>query len=225
MKKIAFNYFLDIIVIILGISISFYLEKQSALAYKEELKNQSLNRVLKNINIDHDDFIFNKTTHEKALNSISWIYKNKDSLKKFSLDSIGYHLSMAIYCNTVFVDNQEEYRGIQNSGLIELIENEKVVEMLQNKYIRHEFIKKIEGFLNDKVVLDDYFIRNTTYSPELEVFKGFVKPSTMNHKNIEHHIIQKLLQKRSLHEFYLYNVDYQIGKDSSIVKEIKKEIN
>ena len=38
MKKIAINYFLDIIVIIIGISISFYLEKQSALAYKEELK-------------------------------------------------------------------------------------------------------------------------------------------------------------------------------------------
>lgn len=225
MKKIAINYFLDIIVIIIGISISFYLEKQSALAYKEELKNQSLNRVLKNISIDHDDFIFNKLTHEKAIKSINWIYVNKDSLKKFSLDSIGYHLSMAIYCNTIFVDNQEEYRGIQNSGLIELIENEKVVEMLQNKYIIHEFMKKIEKFINERNALQDYFFRNTTYSPELDVFNGFVKPSKMNHRNIEHNIIQELLQKRSFHEFYLENINYQIRKDSSLVKEIKNEIN
>ena len=150
---------------------------------------------------------------------------NKDSLKKFSLDSIGYHLSMAIYCNTIFVDNQEEYRGIQNSGLIELIENEKVVEMLQNKYIIHEFMKKIEKFINERNALQDYFFRNTTYSPELDVFNGFVKPSKMNHRNIEHNIIQELLQKRSFHEFYLENINYQIRKDSSLVKEIKNEIN
>ena len=178
-----------------------------------------------------EDFIFNKTTHEKALNSINWIYKNKDSLKKFSLDSIGYHLSMAIYCNTVFVDNQEEYRGIQNSGLIELIENEKVVEMLQNKYIRHEFIKKIEGFLNDKAVLDDYFIRNTTYSPELEVFKGFVKPSTMNHKNIEHHTI-KFGNKYKEHLDDIFNnkklnddISYYLHRPSSTDKSMAPEGN
>ena len=29
--------------------------------------------------------------------------------------------------NTVIIDNQEEYRGLQNSGLIELIENDTVV--------------------------------------------------------------------------------------------------
>lgn len=225
MKKIALNYFLEIIVIILGISISFYLEKQSALAYKEDLKNQSLNRILKNISIDSKDFMFNKSTHEKALKSINWIYENKDSIENYSLDSIGYYFSMAVYCNTVFVDNQEEYRGVQNSGLIELIENEKVVEMLQNKYNRHEFIKKIEKYINERTVLQEYFIRNTTYNPELDAFEGFVKPSSMNHKKIEHYIIQDLLQKRNLHEFYLDVINSQIRRDSVLIKEIKNEIN
>ena len=64
-----------------------------------------------------------------------------------SKDSIGIYLNNAILLNTVFVDNQEEYRALQNSGLIELIENEKAVTALQNKYIYHEFYKKIEDVI------------------------------------------------------------------------------
>ena len=38
MKKYLVKYLLEFIVIITGISISFYIEKQNAIQYKEELK-------------------------------------------------------------------------------------------------------------------------------------------------------------------------------------------
>ena len=109
----------------LGISISFYLEKQNAIKYKETLKNQSLSRILTNCKVDHEDYLFNLEAQKIAIKSGQWIVDNQSQLAKFSRDSIGYHIGAAISINTIFVDNQEEYRGLQNSGLIELIDNNK----------------------------------------------------------------------------------------------------
>ena len=56
MKKFYLKYALEFIVIVLGISLSFYVEKLNAKNYKENLKNQSLKRILKNIEVDTGDF-------------------------------------------------------------------------------------------------------------------------------------------------------------------------
>ena len=47
MKKYFVKYLLEFIVIVTGISISFYVEKQNAIKYKEELKVESLKKYLK----------------------------------------------------------------------------------------------------------------------------------------------------------------------------------
>lgn len=45
MKKYLVRYILEFIVIVTGISISFYVEKQNAINYKEELKVESLKKL------------------------------------------------------------------------------------------------------------------------------------------------------------------------------------
>ena len=80
MKRLAIKYSLEIIVIILGISISFYMEKQNAKSYKEDFKNQSLNRVLSNIKVDKSNFKFNRKTNLQAIKYGQWLYNRKDSL-------------------------------------------------------------------------------------------------------------------------------------------------
>ncbi len=145
MKKLIIKYTLEFIVIVVGISLLFYVEKLNEVNYKENLKNQSLNRILKNIEVDTGDFEFNSSAIKKAIKSSEWIINNE--LKELSRDSIGFHLNRALYYNTIFVDNQEEYRSLQNSGLIEIIENEDLVVNLQKKYITHEFMKKLRRLL------------------------------------------------------------------------------
>ena len=46
MKKLALKYLLEFLVIFIGISLSFYVEEVGKQKNKEELKNQSLNRIL-----------------------------------------------------------------------------------------------------------------------------------------------------------------------------------
>ena len=133
MKNTIAKYLIEFIVIITGISLSFYVEKLNETNYKENLKNQSLGRILKNIEVDTKDFKFNLDANKKSIYSTEWLAERNDKLQQYSRDSVGYHLNRAIFFNTILVDNQEEYRGLQNSGLIELIDNENLVTNLQEK--------------------------------------------------------------------------------------------
>ena len=139
MKNLVLKYSVEFIVIVLGISISFYVENYSENKKKDDLKNQSLNRIFQNIEFDIGDNIFNYKIHNGALNSAYWLIKNKKNLSNFSRDTIGYYFSKAIDEVTYFVDNQEEYRTLQNSGYMELIDNEELVKNLQEKYSSHNF--------------------------------------------------------------------------------------
>ena len=103
-KTLIIRYTLEFFVIILGVSISFYIEKQNALKYKETIKNQSLKRILNNSKTDNSDFEFNLEAHQGFVKSSYWILQNQNNLSDFSRDSIGYHLGFAIDGNTFFVD-------------------------------------------------------------------------------------------------------------------------
>ena len=48
------------------------------------------------------------------------------------------------------MENEEEYRALQNSGLIELIRSDSLVQELQTKYAKHEFIKNFETTFNER---------------------------------------------------------------------------
>ena len=76
-KPLVIRYLLEFVVIILGVSISFYIEKQNALKYKETIKNQSLNRILNNSKTDNRDFEFNLEAHQDFVKSCYWVLKNK----------------------------------------------------------------------------------------------------------------------------------------------------
>ena len=59
MKKTIVKYFFEFIVIVIGVSISFYVENYNDSLNKIQLKNQSLNRILENLKVDNTDNRFN----------------------------------------------------------------------------------------------------------------------------------------------------------------------
>jgi hypothetical protein len=225
MKKTILKYTLEFIVIVVGISLSFYVEKLNEAHYKENLKNQSLKRILKNIEVDTGDFEFNSNAIKKAIKSSEWIINNE--LKELSRDSIGFHLNRALYYNTIFFDNQEEYRSLQNSGLIEIIENENLVVNLQKKYITHEFMKKIEEVIIKKSEGFDAFIYNNTKYKSLEVDElGLPFDRTyVGTKVLPNHIIERISDLMFYRSFYLGRIENRTKSDSILISEIKSEIN
>ena len=227
MKKYLLKYSLEFLVIVMGISISFLIEKRNAKDYQEELKNQSLKRIIKNIEVDIIDLKYNINVNTIASNATDWLVKNNDNYSNFSKDSIGIYLNNAILSNTVFVDNQEEYRALQNSGLIELIENEKWVTSLQNKYIYHEFYKKIEDvILKEAFFLSDFIYENTLLKSQILNENGLIYDRVYLRKNkIPHKVLERLKTKGFFHSFYADKIKSRITNDSLLIEYLKTETN
>ena len=227
MKKLVVKYLLEFLVIVIGISISFYIEKENENTYRDNLKNQSLKRILENIADDTRDFKFNQEALRRAIYSTSWIIDRNRKLKMYSRDSIGFHLNRAVYFNTIFVDNQEEYRGLQNSGLMEMIENENLVSTLQGKYISHEFFKKIESIVIEKTkYLDEFSFNNLKYKSDSLDDLGLPFDRTfVGTKGIPDNIIEVLYDKRFFQSYYFRSIQKKMKNDQELIDIIKGEIN
>ena len=227
MKKLVVKYLLEFLVIVIGISISFYIEKENENTYRDNLKNQSLKRILENIADDTRDFKFNQEALRRAIYSTSWIIDRNRKLKMYSRDSIGFHLNRAVYFNTIFVDNQEEYRGLQNSGLMEMIENENLVSTLQGKYISHEFFKKIESIVIEKTkYLDEFSFNNSKYKSDSLDDLGLPFDRTfVGTKGIPDNIIEVLYDKRFFQSYYFRSIQKKMKNDQELIDIIKGEIN
>ena len=96
MRKYLLKYSLEFLVIVMGISISFFIEKRNAKDYQEELKNQSLKRIIKNIEVDIIDLKYNIKVNTIATNATNWLVKNNTNYSNISKDSIGIYLNNAI---------------------------------------------------------------------------------------------------------------------------------
>ena len=225
MNKLIIRYVLEFLVIVIGISLSFYFEKQNAIAYKEDLKNQSLKRILKNIEVDLNDYSFNIEAHNMAIKSADWLYEKSNNLSLYSKDSIGYHLGIATTINTIFVDIQEEYRALQNSGLIELIENDQIVIGLQNKYTIHSFLKKIEEYImKSKDPLFNFLFDNTKLISREVNSLGLPYNRVFVGKKIPFNIIERINESITWHRFYLKQVLNRKQKDQLLIELIDSEI-
>ena len=225
-KKYIVRYSLEFLVIVLGISISFYLKNNRENQYKEGLKKQSLSRIINNIKIDNSDFKYNLNAHSEAIKSCNWIIQNKANLSNFSKDSIGYHLGYGITVNTLFLDNQEEYRTLQNSGLIELIDNQVLVTKIQNKYIQNDFYKKIENRIGVTVMnLSDFRYNNTRYLSNKTNYLDYRNDITYTGDlQIPQNIIEKIKEKLYLHEYYISIIKNGLKSGKLLIDLIKGEI-
>ena len=226
-KQFLIKYSLEFLVIVLGITLSVSLEKRNAKEYQKNLKNQSLNRIKKNLEVDMVDLKYNYEAHTMASESIKWISENNTNLLAFPKEEVGLHVSNAISIATIFVDNQEEYRALQNSGLIELIELEDVVMALQNKYIYHEFYKKIEEeTLNQTKELRDYLYANTMLVNEETNYLGYLSGRVFTGTSvIPQSMIERLKDKKWFHDFYRQSIKTRMKKDSTLINLIANEIN
>ena len=226
MKKTIVKYFFEFIVIVIGVSISFYAENYNDSLNKIQLKNQSLNRILENLKIDNEDNRWNYKAHSESLISSEWILTNRNNLSAYSRDTIGFHLSRAINIKTYFVDNQEEYKTIQSSGYIEYIENESLVKGLQEKYVQHKVMKFIEGEIRSKAkVLADFEFKNSKINND-SMYMGFylINKRYIGDLEIPNEIYNRIIEKASFQKIYLSQIKGRIWRDSILVNEINKEI-
>lgn len=212
--------------VVTGVLISFYVEKHRATAYKDELKNHSLARLGANVKADIADSWINHRIHTQAAASCETLYKNYDRYCVEHRDSIGYHLRVACKAWTIFIDNPEEYLTLRNSGLIELVENDSLILLLQQKYSTHQEYKQWEKNIyvtNDELVR--VFNQKTkgrdlnspdAQSPLLSAYGALAEGEELDDEDFN------LIRRRF--EFstgYIRNIEAGVERDSLILKNIE----
>ena len=226
MKKYLVRYILEFIVIVTGISISFYLEKQNAINYKEELKVESLKKLKENLLKELDGFHYDYDVHSRASNYSDIIYNKGYNLYRNDKDSLGFYLSFLKDAGTIFVENDEEYSALNNSGLIELIENRELVVLLQKKYSDQTWYRKNNDLLLEMYLRDDSFDKFFE-SENRRSHKGIIGywtsyKSKMRYLNDEE--INKVSKAGRAHFFYAKLMGRAIKQDSILISEIEKEL-
>lgn len=112
----------------------------------------------------------NIDSHQAANASRKWVLAHKHNCPSVNPDSMEMHCVHCVQAETIFIDNQEEYRTLQNSGPIELIRSDSPVQTIQSKYAQHDaLIKGLESFINEHCDMGMHFIYNlfsTVSGPE-----------------------------------------------------------
>jgi len=219
------HYVLEFIVILLGITVSVTIEKNNAREYKKEIKDQGLTRILANLREDSVDFAFNIKVHAAAQNSCEWMVAHRHSLETQHPDSVGKHCSLCNAGQTLFVDNQEEYRTLQSSGLIELIENDELARALQSKYVQHEFMHRMEATISRFATSQHPEYYRCMESPaDMEYFMDYIPYRRWNGCAFEPGFIEQLEDLGGGHKSYTKTMRRRVQDDIQLAGWIREEI-
>ena len=226
MKRHAFKYLIEFLVVVTGIIISLNIEKKNASEYKNDLKDQSLRRLIENIKQDIRDNKINENTYLKGIVSSERILNNSEELFRYHKDSLGYYLDAIAKASTIFIDNQEEYLTLRNSGFLELIEEDSLVLAMQKKYSYHSFFKKAEEFIGQ---INNH-INEITY--EKMDFEVYGKSGTFGHygkyieeTNLTNYDLNVIRRKQEISKFYIRFIQKNIESDILLIKLIEKELS
>ena len=225
MKKHIFKYLIEFLVVVSGIIISLNIEKNKALDYKNDLKDQSLRRLITNIEQDIKDSEINKKIYQTGIKACSRVITNSNNLFKNHKDSLGYYLNAINMSGTIFVDNQEEYLTLRNSGFLELIEDDSLVTSIQKKYSHHLFYKNLENYIKDiNDDLNDIIYNKTSYKAKgksgvLGNYGSYISP-----ENLTNYDLNIISRKKDMAIFYLEFIEGSIKSNQSLIELIKMEI-
>ena len=221
MKNILARGGIEFLAVLLGLSLSFYLEDVRENSNLKNLNYQIFERINETINYDINDLEENISVHSLAISSCKWIKSNL--VNNVDLDSLSYHLSVAVF-QTVFVPNEEEYKAIRSSGQIEVIQNKLLIKAIYDKYKQHSFLNKFdESFstFNANVVqpyyneiADDIIVKSKDL-PYSWAFLHYVIDDIPNKKKLKI-IIGQLEQ---MHESYI-TVSYGVMKRTKVLNKL-----
>ena len=219
------HYVVEFLVILLGITVSVTIEKNNAREYKREVKDQGLTRILANLHEDSVDLEFNIKVHAAAYESCRWMVEHRETISTEHPDSVGKHCSLCNAGQTLFVDNQEEYRTLQNSGLIELIENDELARALQSKYVQHQFMHRVEGLISvfARSQHPTYYRCMESYEG-MEFFMNYIPYRRWNGEDFGAGFIEQLEDLSGGHRTYLREMRDRLERDAELAGWIREEI-
>ena len=106
------------------------------------------------------------------------------------------------------------------------VKNEKLVELLQNKYAQHNFMKNLEELIIKKSDrLTDFDFKNLEYTGDSIGKQGFLVNKRFTGKlNIPNEVFERIFEASYYRNYYINLIEKRLVQDSLLKIEIKNEI-
>ena len=233
MKNILARGGVEFLAVLIGLSGSLWIDNSIKENEHKEQNKKILTRLYSNLIADSSDGVWNKNAYERAIKGSENVIKWCDSNPNYSMidDSIEKDIS-AMLIGIIFVNNEEEYNALKNSGRMDLVNNEKLIINLHKYYTSLRFLKQIDKLQVD-IIYNNLmpFIQN--YSDELlydrtipknKVYKNVPKINLFalpDIKKLRFNATQMLFWQK--YSFSLYN--RAIQRVTEIRKLLRQELN
>jgi len=233
MKNILARGGVEFLAVLIGLSGSLWIDNSIKENEHKEQNKKILTRLYSNLIADSSDGVWNKNAYERAIKGSENVIKWCDTNPNYSMidDSIEKDIS-AMLIGIIFVNNEEEYNALKNSGRMDLVNNEKLIINLHKYYTSLRFIKQIDKLQVD-IIYNNLmpFIQN--YSDELlydrtipknKVYKNVPKINLFalpDIKKLRFNATQMLFWQK--YSFSLYNRTIQ--RVTEIRKLLRQELN
>lgn len=205
MKKINFRYaFGEILIVIIGISIAFSINKYADNVKTSELRNQYLTNLKKDIESDKKQLEDNIKAISSQIKTSAQILpalnnKNADARTKMRVFQIANLIS--------FTPKNITYQTLINSGHLSLINDFELKTAIEKHYASYKTLQK--SYERQEIIHKDYlgkyFIENIDYEKIRKGVNGFSNEKLL--KNIVQSINGSLMIKKQASEYAVKSCD------------------
>ncbi|MCF7559057.1 DUF6090 family protein [Sabulilitoribacter multivorans] len=164
MKKINWQYTIgEILIVIVGISIAFSMNKCAEHSKNESHKKQYLTNLINDVTSDKKALEENVLAIEKKINTTKEILPKLNTNAPDKMSIIGKVFSIVALNN--FTPNDNTYQALINSGDFKLIDDFEMKTAIEKHYATYENMSDSYERLENiqKKYVGDYFIHNIDY--------------------------------------------------------------
>jgi hypothetical protein len=233
MKNILARGGIEFIAVILGLSGSLWIDNANEISNHKDQNRKILTRLYHNLEADSLDGVWNRDAYIRAVEGAENVMKWCDSNPTMATltNEVEKDIS-AMTIATYFVNNEEEYNALKNSGRMDLINNEALIIKLHKYYTQLRFIKVIETSLQ-KNVGDDIMpflsdcINENLYVPgdkESEVYSNYPKLNFIKLPNI-HKLRYFATEALTWRGYALYQYEKEVKQVTELRQILREELN
>ena len=216
MKKLNWHYtFGEILIVIIGITIAFSMNKCAENSKNETQKNQYLKSIKNDIEADRLILEENVKAIEEKIKIASEILPKLNTNAPDKMSIVGKVFNIVALNN--FTPNNNTYQALINSGDFKLIDDFNLKTAIEKHYSVYEIIKKDYLRLENiqKEYVGDYFIHNVDYDDFNKGEFGFKDEKLL--KNI-------ILSMRGAFDLKLKATQKGLASCDSLIATIQKSL-
>lgn len=221
MKKIIANYFFEFVILVLGISVSFWLNEKSI----ANIEKQEAQKVLENIGMEITDLKKYCSERSDTWNQDIALYstfleENLDMEKIKVLTTSKSRIEYNLIYYRAFEPPMNRYLSIINSGDIKLIKSDKLKEVLSRlhtyNYSSIETTVQYEKTIKEQLVQlltdkhPDLLLAVDDNGISLEEFAGMLHRAIQNHPELKTKLLVQMKYfetRKSLLQLYVFALE------------------